>query len=556
MKLIPNDKVNYPTNPGVYRMMNSEGNIIYIGKAKNLKNRLSQYFDSSPKSPRIQLMVLEIDSIEITTTASENDALILERKLINTIKPKYNILFRDDKSYPYVVLSKHKFPKIFISRDKKIDLKKADAFGPYPIRYEAYKNLELVQDIFKIRVCNESEFSSRSRPCMLHSIGKCLAPCVQQENIEFMKEYNQNAEYAKNLLKGNIKHTIVEIESQMNQAVEKLYFEKAAKLRDSMIALKNLTESQSIYSFKEDDALVFNYQKNNNKFYLGYAMVIEGVPQKLYHYEVPKELQEESIEDLMTHYIESEIKNHGIGKIIVPVNLDLPNLFFSYQNSHFSNQQKNWLNLVKENVSLMVSEDTRKIEKAELTHESFHEIFNLPISTIDCIDISHFSGEATYGGKIRWKNDDGHSDFDKDYYRLARFDDRKIDDVFHMEKTVEKIYHTNEDFPDILIIDGDKPQMEAAKKAIRSKQITKPYILMCSAKGVSRKKGVENFYVSLENQEHINAEYLQGDEMKLKKDHPVRLLFQKLQDAAHDFSNRARKIRMRKERFGVEKSKK
>jgi excinuclease ABC subunit C len=549
MKLSPNDKMNYPTNPGVYRMINAKGDIVYIGKAKNLKNRLSQYFDSSPKSPRIQLMVLEIDSIDITSTATENDALILERKLINTIKPKYNILFRDDKSYPYVVLSKHKFPKIFVSRDKKIDLKKSDAFGPYPITYEAYKNVELVQDIFKLRVCGESEFSSRSRPCMLHAIGKCLAPCVNQDDKEFEKEYVQNAEYAKNLLKGNIKHTIDEIEKQMNQAVEKLFFEKAAKLRDYMIALKNLTQNQTIYSFKEDDALVFNYQKNENKLYLGYTMVVEGVPQKLFHYEVPKELQQESIEDLMTHYIESEIKNHGIGKVIVPNGLELSNLFYNYQNSHFNNQQKNWLNLIKDNLNLMLSEDSRKSQKAQLASQSFNEIFNFSVQSIDCIDISHFSGEATYGGKIRWKNNDAKSDYEKEYYRLARFDDENIDDIFHMEKTVEKIYHGNEDFPDILIIDGDKPQMQAAKKAIMKKNITKPYILMCSAKGVSRKKGVENFYIDTQNIPLVKSEYLQIDELKLDKTHPMRLLFQKLQDAAHDFSNRARKQRMTKERF-------
>lgn len=549
MKLNPNDKINYPTNPGVYRMMNAKGDIVYIGKAKNLKNRLSQYFDSSPKSPRIQLMVLEIDSIDVTTTATENDALILERKLINTVKPKYNILFRDDKSYPYVVLSKHKFPKIFVSRDKKIDLKKSDAFGPYPITYEAYKNVELVQDIFKLRVCGESEFSSRSRPCMLHAIGKCLAPCVKQDDKEFEKEYSQNAEYAKNLLKGNIKHTIDEIEKQMLQAVEKLYFEKAAKLRDYIIALKNLTQNQTIYSFKEDDALVFNFEKNEDKLYLGYTMVVEGVPQKLFHYEVPKELQEESIEDLMTHYIESEIKNHGIGKVIIPNGLELNNLFYNYQNTHFNNQQKNWLNLIKDNLNLMVSEDSRKIQKALLASQSFDEVFNFPIKSIDCIDISHFSGEATYGGKIRWKNEEQKSDFKKEDYRLARFDDENIDDIFHMEKTVEKIYHNNEDFPDILIIDGDKPQMQAAKKAIKNKNITKPYILMCSAKGVSRKKGVENFYIEMDNIHLVNKNFLLTDELKLNKDHPMRLLFQKLQDAAHDFSNRARKQRMTKERF-------
>lgn len=372
MILLPNDKTNYPINPGIYRMLDVNEHIIYIGKAKNLKKRLTSYFNSSTKSTRIKQMVAEIKSIDITSTATENDALILEQKLINKLKPKYNIIFRDDRSYPFIALSKHKFPKIHITREKSQYFKSEHLYGPYSRREEANKNIEFVQKIFKLRTCTDNELSHRSRACMLHSIGKCSAPCMNKDSVEF----------------------------------------------------------------------------------------VEG-------------------------------------------------------------------------------EAARKGEKDNLVIDLLKIIFPYNLTNLDFIDISHFGGEATYGGKIRWSLSTGV--LDKKGYRLAKFDENKIDDIYHMNKTVEKIYHDETDSPSILLIDGDKPQMNAAFKALKAKGLSNKVLLMCSAKGSARIKGDEKFFIHPNSIDWVNPEYIRDDELNLAKNNVVRLFFQNLQDNAHDFSNGARR---------------
>ena len=552
MILLPKQKENYPTEPGVYRMMDKQEKIIYIGKAKNLKNRLTTYFDRSKKSPRIQLMVEEIVTIEVTTTATENDALMLEQKLINKIKPKYNIIFRDDKSYPFISLTKHSFPKIYITREKKFDLKKENLFGPYPKREDAYKNVEFVQKIFKLRTCTDNEFLHRSRPCVLHEIGKCSAPCVKKDNPQFVRQYQEDINNAKSLLEGNIKLTISKIKEEMELNATCQDFEAAAKNRDMIVALKGLTDNQNIYSIKEDNGLVFNYVQGERTL-LGFAEIVEGVPQKIFNYEVADKFKDFAIDELLERYIDNEILNRGITKIVSPI--ILPNLFYKYQHTHLDERQKGWLKLVKSNLELIAGETTRRVQNKDQAVTELESIFIPEVVNIDCIDISHFGGEATYGGKIRWKveSDKTGGNLDKSYYRLSRFDDNLIDDVLHMEQTVNKIYHGNEDMPDILIIDGDRPQLDAAFRGLKDKGITKPYILMCSAKGVARKKGDEMFYIHPSSAKLIHSSYLQAELLTLPKDHKVRLLFQNLQDKAHNFSNSAREKRMSKDRFSQKK---
>jgi excinuclease ABC subunit C len=520
MILLPNQKSTYPLEPGVYRMTDKNQKIIYIGKAKNLRNRLTNYFDKSKKSSRIELMIKDIATIEVTTTATENDALMLEQKLITKLKPKYNIIFRDDKSYPFIALSKHKFPKIYITREKKLDLKKDNLFGPYPKREDAYKNIEFVQKIFKIRTCTDNELAHRSRPCVMHEIGKCSAPCVKQNDENFIKSYSDDISNAKNLLQGNIKLTISKIKEEMEVNSALLDFEAAAKNRDMINSLKGLNENQNIYSIKEDNLMVFNYFVGE-KTYLGYAQVIEGIPQKIFNYEVGDELSGFSIEELLERYIDLQMVDMQVQKIITPMALD--NLFYKSQHSHLDQQQKGWLKLVKSNLELIAGDELRKTNQQDQTVVALKQIFSTPIKSIDCIDISHFSGEATYGGKIRWSVVAGVGQLDKGAYRLSRFDDRLIDDVLHMGQTVEKIYHADVDFPDILIIDGDKPQMEAAYNGLKNKGLEKDYILMCSSKGVERKKGAETFYVHPKCISLINPQYMKKDILTLPKSDLVRL---------------------------------
>lgn len=529
-------------------MLNKDGNIIYIGKAKNLKNRLSSYFDSSVKSSRIKLMISDIDSIEVTTTLSENDALVLEQKLINKIKPKYNIIFRDDKSYPFISLSKHTFPKIYISREKNSHLKKENLFGPYPKSDDAYKNIEYIQKIFQLRTCTDNEFSHRTRPCMLHSIGKCCAPCINKDNILFREEYDYSITQAKKILKGQISSTLHSLHEKMNTYSEKMEYEKAAHIRDTIQALKDLRQSQSIFSTKQENAIVFNFIIGE-KILLGYTRILDGVPQEIFNREIQGEMKEYSIEELLTRYIESVINPTDSIKIITPI--ELPELLYPYQFQHTQHLYKEWLKLVENNLIVTMNEQVRVATQHRNTYQELKKIFIPYIASLDCIDISHFNGEATYGGKVRWSYDpiDQTGSFDTPFYRLARFPSQFVDDIKHIRETVSRIYHNDNDFPSILIIDGDKPQLEAAYEGLKNKQIEKNYILMSSAKGASRKKGQEIFYVHPTSLHLIHSKYLSGDTLSIPKDSLVRLLIQKIQDSAHDFSNNARKKQMSKTRF-------
>lgn len=548
MNLEPNKKSTYPQQPGVYRMLDENDKIIYIGKAKNLQKRLGSYFDKSAKSSRIKIMVSEINSIEATVTASENDALILEQKLINKVKPKYNIIFRDDKSYPFIALSKSNYPKIYFTREKHTKNISDNLFGPYPKQEYAFKNMEFIQRIFKLRTCTDNEFSHRSRPCMLHSIGKCSAPCMNKENEEFSKEYQYNVIQAKKLLKGDVKSTTEALTQKMMEYSENFQYEAAGRMRDMIVSLKQLSNNQTIYSINEENLLVFNYITINEKIYLGYTTIVEGIPQEVFYLEVKEEFKDYSIEELLTTYIENEVEKTGLLKIVSPI--ELPNLFYNYIGKKYTKQQKDWLELVANNLDKIFEENSRKSVNQQTTLQVLKDIFIPQVFSIECIDISHFQGEATYGGKVNWtiKNEEGN--LNKNRYRLAKIEDNKIDDVEHMYQTVEKIYHTDTDMPTILIIDGDRPQLEAAYKALKEKNLKKDYILLSSAKGVSRKKGVEVIHIH-ENCLHlINPIYVKENILMLPSNNSFRLLLQHLQDTAHNFSNSAREKRMSKDRFG------
>lgn len=548
MKLQPYNTKSYPENPGVYRMLDSTDEIIYIGKAKNLKKRLTDYFDTSPKSPRIKLMIQNISQIEITSTKNEDEALILEQKLINKIKPKYNVIFRDDKSYPFIALSKHEFPKIFISREKNTKNIKDNLFGPYPKKDDAYNNLEHIQKMFKIRTCSDNEFSHRSRPCILHSIGKCSAPCVNKNDDNFKAEYKSSINQVKKLLTGQVTATIKSLTEDMKKYSDEFNFEKAAQIRDTINILTHIPNNQTIFSINQESILVFNYYKAE-KFFVGHTRVVDGIPQEVFHQEIDDTMIDNSIEEILTKYIEQEVQTNGLLNIVTPI--ELPELFYPYHFKKISKNEKNWLNLVEDNLKIILNENVRVENRNKNTVDMLKTVFIPKITSIECIDISHFNGEATYGGKIRWtvNLDRKNGDFDKKSYRLSRFPGMVVDDIAHINQTVEKIYHTDNDIPSILIIDGDLPQMDAALEALQEKNIKKDYILMCSAKGSTRKKGVEIIHVHKNSHHLIHPEFLNGDILNLPKDNLVRLLVQHLQDTAHNFSNNARKKKMTKDRF-------
>ena len=505
---------------GVYRMYNATQTVIYVGKAKQLKKRLASYFRKDVDSLKTKALVKQICAIDVTVTHTEGEALILENNYIKKYQPKYNILLRDDKSYPYILITDHKHPKLGLHRGgKRI---KGDYFGPYPTVGAVWESLRLMQKIFPIRQCEDSYYKARTRPCLQYQLGRCLAPCVDKIS---QSDYQQQVDLAKLFLKGKSSMVMEQLVEKMALSSKKLHFEQAAKYRDQITTLRKVQQQQYVSGIAAEMDVVGLYRiKSQTCIHLLCIRDHKILGSKSYFPIVPSNTSDQEVIEAFIgqHYLDHEPGNESnegsIPKeIVIPFEfqqLTMLTTLLSQQTNHVvkistntRTERRQYLKLASTNAqTALVSRNSHK-ESMQARFAALNEVFELPngIHRIECFDISHTMGQQTIASNVVF-NQEGplKSDYRRynvhgitpgdDYAAMAfalhkRYGKIKTDDI----ESVNKL-------PDILFIDGGKGQLAKAEdffsQLSAEQSLVKIPLLVGVAKGVSRKPGLETLILA------------------------------------------------------------
>ena len=531
-----------PEEPGVYRMLDEEGRVLYVGKAKALKKRVASYFQKSDLSPRIRLMVGQVTGVEVTVTRSEAEALILENNLIKSLAPKYNILFRDDKSYPYIELSADACPRIAFHRGA--FEKGARYFGPFPNAQAVRESIHLLQRIFLLRTCENAVYQNRSRPCLLHQIGRCSAPCV---GLISESDYVADVRLAEMFLKGRHGEVVERLTEAMQAEAERLHFEKAAALRDQIRSLQRVLHRQYVESAREEDVDIVAAVAERGMLAIDHAMVRGGrhLGDRVHF---PRNAQDCSPEETLAAFLEQHYADHPAPQRIL-VNLDVDAecvAILAGMTDHAvalqrprHEMERAWLAMAERNARHAIEAQATSTANAEGRLERLQEVLvaNEPLRRIECFDISHTLGEAPVAscvvcvdgamkkGEYRRYNITGITPGD-DYAAMRQA----------LARRYEKVAAGEGIRPDLILIDGGKGQVGAAREILPELGLADlPAVGV--AKGEERKPGLENLF-------------LPGTEepLNLPSNDPALHLIQQVRDEAHRFAiagHRARRAKAR-----------
>lgn len=525
------------TLPGVYCMKDSAGKVIYVGKAKNLKSRLTSYF--RPQGDiRIHQLVSKIASIDTTITASEKEALLLEISLIKTFKPRYNVLFKDDKSYPYLFLSKHAFPRLVYLRGKqKIP---GHYFGPYPSTIAVRETLNLLQKLFKLRQCDDTFFSHRSRPCLQYQIKRCTAPCVGYISE---KDYAQAVENVSLFLHGKESFIIEDLVKQMENASKHQDFELASELRDQIIHLRIIHEQQVVFK-QEGNADVIAVSEFKGHFCIQLLYIRQGKILDNQSF-FPKQTGESSSSEilrgfLIQYYLDHEDKIDFPSEIILNVMVEDQELIASALSQIDQKkieiiqpqrgEKMKWLEMALNNAQEALS---RKVAHSNVMQKRWQELKKVlgishQVNRMECFDISHMQGEATIASCVVFDQ----SGPVKSEYRRYNIEGIGNDDYAAMEQVLTRRYSKRKaqdlPMPEIIIVDGGKGQLHRAAKVMLECQILDTWLIGI-AKGEGRKPGLETLYVQ---RSQSDEEYI----VKLAPNSQALHLLQQIRDEAHRFA--------------------
>ncbi len=509
---------NATQRPGVYQMYDEAGQILYVGKAKNLKKRLASYFRSTGQPIKTQALVQKIANIALTVTGSETEALLLEQNLIKKQRPPYNILLRDDKSYPYIFISsEHRYPAIQTQRGKKH--KKGRYFGPFPSGSAVRESLNLLQKVFRIRQCDESFFNNRSRPCLQHQINRCSAPCVELISPE---RYGDDIQHAMMFLEGKNSSINQALAQQMEQMAEALEFERAAMLRDQISSLQQVQEQQRIIGDGGDaDVLACSIKAG---FACIHQLFIKGgrVIGSKSHY--PKLRLETDVAEVLSSFVGQYYLQGGDGQsgerpippllILNHATDDQSALADALSGlrerkvelvSRVRGQRSGWLNLAVTNAEQQLASylsSRQDVHKRLVELQQLLELDALP-ARLECFDISHTSGEETVASCVVF---DTQGPRKSDYRRFNIKTTDSGDDYQAMREALmrryQKLKSTDARMPDILVIDGGKGQVTQALEVLEELQIDEIYVIGI-AKGVTRKAGFETLITERGQQERV-----------------------------------------------------
>lgn len=528
---------NLPELPGVYRMLGKDGQVLYVGKAVNLKRRVSSYFQKNHHSPRITLMVAQICRIETTVTRSETEALILENNLIKSLSPKYNILFRDDKSYPYLMLTGHEYPQMVYYRGS---LNKQNRyFGPYPNSDAVRNSIQILQKVFLLRTCEDSVFKYRDRPCLLYQIKRCSAPCVGMVSAESYREAVQAAE---TFLDGKTDELIQDLQQKMQQAAEALEFETAARLRDQLQALGQVQSRQFIDSRQSGNIDVLAAVAEGGMVCIHWVSIRGGrhIGDKSFFPTTAGDTAPDAQE-----YAEAFAAQHYLNQTkpdVIVSNFTLPESLQTALSSQHPRQiqfvtktlgeRKVWLEMAEKNARLAIQQHQLQHHSQQQRIDELAKILSCDsgsLNRLECFDISHTQGEATIASCVVY---DRYAMQHSEYRRYNITTAKAGDDYAAMREVLMRRYGKMQEaeangesvrWPDVVLIDGGKGQVHMAVDVWRELGLQIPIIGI--AKGPERKAGLEELILPFT-----------GQVFRLPPHNPALHLLQTVRDESHRFA--------------------
>ena len=532
-----------PNRAGVYRMLNAAGETLYVGKARDLRKRVASYFQKSEHAPRTAAMVAQVARVETTVTRSEGEALLLENNLIKSHQPRYNVLFRDDKSYPYLCFTGERFPQLRFHRGK-LD-KPHDYFGPFPSAGAVREGIALLQKVFQLRTCEPTVFANRSRPCMLHQIHRCTAPCV---GLIAEADYSEDVVNAKLFLHGKTSEVLEGLQRQMDAAAAALAFERAAKIRDKITRLQQLQSRQFVESATAGDIDVIAAAAEQGLTAVNVVMIRGGrhVGDRTFF---PQHAERSSLPEIVAAFLMQHYLDRPVPRTIIAedggddgVLADVLSAQAGRKVQVIANpggERRVWVTMAAENAQLAIGQKLAQKATQDERLAALQEALELPSSAqrIECFDVSHTMGEAAVASCVIF---DRLSMQTGEYRRFNVKPPTGGDDYAALREAltrrVARIVAGEYLAPDLLVIDGGRGQVGVAAEVLAEQGLHGTQLIGI-AKGPERKPGLEE--IVFPGRE---------DALTLPADHPGLHLLQQVRDEAHRFAIQGHRARRGKAR--------